>query len=240
MISMSIVSSSCLLCFSSNLKDVRERYWHCLDCDFIFLDPAFRLSAEAEKERYLKHHNSLADSGYVQFLQKMVDQLLIENSELSSVPACAPKGDLDSVLRPNPVSALESAPVSVLDYGSGPEPILAQMVQSLGFQVQMYDPFFSANKNVLTEKYNFILLNEVLEHFYDPLRELSLLQGLLHEGGKIIVQTQLHRGEEHFADWWYPRDPTHVSFFSKKALHEGLPKMISEKVVLVAPAADKA
>ena len=105
----------------------------------------------------------------------------------------------------------------ILDYGCGPQPVLAKMLEHAGFQVSCFDPFFFPEKEVLEKKYQAITCTEALEHFFRPRAEIEKLIALLDRGGRLIVMTGLHTGKNMFLNWWYARDPTHVCFFSWKS-----------------------
>ena len=61
-----------------------------------------------------------------------------------------------------------------LDFGCGPGPALANMMQSDGYEMEIYDPFFFPNKDALSKKYDFITCTETAEHFFNPHDELNL------------------------------------------------------------------
>lgn len=167
-------------------------YYQCHECDLIFLEPSERLSARQELARYQHHDNSSEDSGYLKFLQPIVD--LIKASYLSRAELSSLRG---------------------LDFGSGPKPVLSGHLQQLGILMSCYDLYFHQDQLALRRKYDFVVSTEVIEHLYFPAIEIGRLQSLLRPEGKIFLMTQLHQGPEHFSSWWYPRDPTHVCFYSR-------------------------
>jgi hypothetical protein len=189
---------NCPICHSNKTAMIRQRnsktYYSCSVCEFIFLDPVFRLQLDKEKDRYLMHENSIENQDYVNFLGKMIVQL-----EQVTI-----KMDRENI--------------KILDYGSGPVPILQKLLLRKNFDVDIYDPIFALNKSVFNKKFDVILLNEVIEHFFDPMSELNQIKNILVSNGSVLVQTQLHQGQMHFQDWWYARDTTHVSFFNMKTL----------------------
>lgn len=181
----------CPLCTGDKSQKVvhslREApYYICEDCDLIFVDADYHLSPEAEKSRYLTHENHIGNEGYLQFLRPAVEKM----KEIFS----------------------ESKNVLGLDYGSGPNPVLAELLVREGFNVDTYDPYFSPKQ--FTMKYKFIISTEVFEHFKNPRKELMQIQKILE--GPLVVLTQLHAGPMQFRDWWYAKDPTHVVFYSEK------------------------
>ena len=62
---------------------------------------------------------------------------------------------------------------------------------------------------------------EVLEHLPNPLEVITKLFGLIRPGGTLAIMTALHPGNwDMFEKWWYRKDDTHVSFFSKRTLEQ--------------------
>jgi SAM-dependent methyltransferase len=184
----------CPLCKASGAQALQRpgtrRYFHCPGCDLRYLDPAQRLDAAAERERYLLHRNDAADCGYRSFLQ----------------PLCT--------------LAVQHLPAGSrgIDFGCGPQPVLAALLEDAGFAVQRYDPFFFPDRAALLGSFDFAVACEVLEHLYDPAQELARVRALLHPGGLLLASTQLYSDAIAFSDWHYPRDPTHVVFYSEQSL----------------------
>jgi SAM-dependent methyltransferase len=104
----------------------------------------------------------------------------------------------------------------VLEYGCGPGPVLADLLEEIGFNIYKYDPFFYPDFDYKSKKYDLITSTEVFEHFFDPKNEISKLVQLIKPGKYLAVMTSFHQGIDHFKDWWYKRDPTHVSFYNIK------------------------
>lgn len=161
---------------------------HCPDCDLRFVERAALPDPAAERERYLRHRNTLADAGYRAFLLPALDA----------------------------VRARVPAPETLLDFGSGPEPAFAWLAESVGYRVRRYDPFFSPDWGCLGQRYRVIVAIEVVEHFHDPAREFALLSGLLAADGILVVMTALADGQRDFRNWHYATDPTHVAFYGSE------------------------
>jgi len=106
----------------------------------------------------------------------------------------------------------ESFSGNCLDFGSGPEPVLQTVVGRRGLVCDIYDPYYADEKP--EKKYDLITSTEVFEHFYDPLKELTFLSSLLNENGYLAVMTLFINDDIDFQDWWYRRDPTHVTFYN--------------------------
>ena len=184
--------NSCTVCKSSNidffLKSGKLLYWGCNVCGSIFLDPKNYVSNSDEKKHYLKHNNSITDLNYKNFLLKLIEPVKdkISNSDIG------------------------------LDYGCGFAPALANIFKSYGFKVELYDPFFFPNKDVLSKKYKFITCSEVVEHFFNPYEEFEKIDYLLDNNSWFGLMTTFLPDDKLFENWHYRRDPTHVVFYKKK------------------------
>ncbi len=181
----------CPLCGHTNtplyVADLLPRYLQCQQCYLVFLSRDALLSAEQEKAYYQLHNNDLQDDGYRQFLAKLATPLL---------------------------QALGPVSLSGLDFGCGPGPLLAKMLTEAGHQMQLWDPFFANQPAVLTKRYDFISCTEAIEHFAHPAKEWQLWLTLLKPGGKLAIMTKFYPAATAFSQWYYRRDPTHISFFS--------------------------
>ena len=165
-------------------------YWRCEACEATFLDPGQRLSPQAERAHYLTHRNDPSDEGYRAFLARLAGPLL---------ERIGPGGE-------------------GLDYGCGPGPALAAMLQDAGHRVSLYDPFFADDPAALARTYDFITCTETAEHFHDPRAEFARLDGLLRPGGWLAVMTCFQTDDGRFAAWRYRADPTHVVFYREATL----------------------
>ena len=187
---MSHVERTCPLCATSGapayFEDATRRYARCGECDLIFVFPEDRPRPLEEVIRYLQHENDSADAGYATFLAQLADPLC------EVVPHGA-RG---------------------LDYGSGPSPVLAEMLTARGRPTEAYDPLFKADAGLLAETYDFVTCSEVVEHAHDPRALFATLASLLKPAGVLGVMTRLHDADTNFETWWYRRDITHVCFYS--------------------------
>jgi SAM-dependent methyltransferase len=165
-------------------------YWRCGACLATFLDPCLRPSAERELAEYRLHRNHETDIVYRQFLSRLTVPLL------ERLPA-GRQG---------------------LDFGCGPEPVLATLLREAGHSVALYDPFFRPDRAVLERRYDFIACSEVVEHFHHPASEFKMLDDLLEPDGYLAVMTQFQTDDARFADWHYRRDLTHVVFYRAHTL----------------------
>lgn len=163
--------------------DTRQ-YYHCSNCDLVFVPPSFYLSSEAEKKRYQFHQNNIEDVGYVAFLNKAIQPALpFLNNKM--------KG---------------------LDYGCGPNPTLSKLLLKEDIKCDDYDLYFFPELNTVS-KYDFIFATECFEHFFQPEKELNNISNLLNERGLLIIMTEQWQTIKYFASWYYPKDPTHVCFY---------------------------
>ncbi|SIQ75308.1 2-polyprenyl-3-methyl-5-hydroxy-6-metoxy-1,4-benzoquinol methylase [Alkalispirochaeta americana] len=174
-----------------------RHYWRCLQCRATFLDPSQLPSAEEELHRYNLHNNDPADPRYRAFLHRLADPVL------------------DAL---NQGVKEEERPFSAqgLDYGSGPAPVLAEILSEAGHQVACYDPFYAPDPTPLEGSYSFITCCETAEHFHTPAREFSRFARLLLPGGLLGIMTEFQDDDDRFARWYYRLDPTHVVFYREE------------------------
>jgi SAM-dependent methyltransferase len=182
----------CHLCRAPAVRGAtfqKRKFLHCENCDLVFVPAAEHVSADEAKARYLRHHNTTENAGYVEMLRVVVD--LIQ----------------------------QYAPGArrVLDYGCGPAPVLARLWREAGYGATGYDPIF-ARDAAATGLFDVVTAVETFEHFAEPRRDMERIVGMLRPGGVLVAQTLLHSGLEGFADWWYARDVTHVAFYSAKTM----------------------
>lgn len=171
---------------------LKKHYHHCKTCEFISLDDSFIVDVEKEKTQYDNHHNSLENEGYVQMFEDFLN-LFWENLTCKAIYA--------------------------LDFGSGPTPVLAELIKKRGANVDIYDKFYQPHTSFATKQYDLITSTEVFEHLSNPKETLMLLQKCLKPNGMIALMTLFHpNDQEHFLTWWYPRDPTHITFYTPKTL----------------------
>ena len=186
---------TCKLCFKNSIdiiedKQMQNIYYHCNSCDFIFSSKLPTI--EQEKKQYSHHNNSLESSGYVEMFEKFIDTAITPYTNIAK---------------------------QVLDYGSGPEPVLSTLLKKRGFNVQIYDPLYAKDETFKDKKFSTIVSTEVFEHLHSPYETIKELVEILENGGILSFQTMFHpENNEKFLNWWYRRDPTHVCFFSHKTI----------------------
>jgi SAM-dependent methyltransferase len=166
----------------------RRRYHLCGNCSLIFADPEHHLAPAAEKAFYSTHENGIGNPGYVDFLNRVVQPMLLH---------------LDRGMRG-------------LDYGCGPGPTLSLLLKQQGIACEDYDPFFLDRP--LRPPYDFIFSTECFEHFRRPKVEIQRIISLLKPGGLLGIMTERWTTLEGFANWYYTRDPTHVCFYHERTI----------------------
>lgn len=167
-------------------------YWRCPLCAYIQLESGKRLSPQAEKDRYLLHHNDPSDPGYRAYLEDFIARA---------------------------VAPFVSPGARILDFGSGPEPVLSALLTSKGFRVSSYDPYFTPDRSSMKGPFDLIAVHEVAEHIARPFRELSRLVPRLSPEGVIAVRTRYAPDDPgEFSRWWYREDSTHIGFFGSRSM----------------------
>jgi len=184
----------CLICNTSvasfNDTQLNKKFFHCPSCELIFLDKKFHVSCGDEKKQYDHHNNSLENEGYV----KMFDDFLDFTLEHLHVK-------------------------SALDFGSGPTPVLVELLKRRDLHVEHFDKFYQPKKIYKNKKYDLITSTEVFEHLDNPKEVLNLLSNHLNPNGVISLMTLFHTNkQDDFLKWWYRRDPTHITFFTPKTI----------------------
>lgn len=184
----------CPLCHSKETQkfhtDAHRDYFKCAKCDLIFVSSEFYLSADDEKKRYEYHENKSDNKGYIEFLKQFINPMM-ERVEKGS---------------------------EGLDFGSGPDPVLASIFKKAGYSMELYDAFFQKDESVFQRSYDFITVTEVVEHLHQPLKEIERLWSCLKHKGTLGIMTKFSDNHD-FSRWRYKDDRTHVCFFSTKTFH---------------------
>jgi SAM-dependent methyltransferase len=200
-------ASPCRLCGGTALDWARSaqgaRYQWCRSCGSIQLHHDDLPGPEVELARYREHHNEPDNADYRSYLDRFMQSAIIPY---------APAG------------------CRILDFGSGPSPVLADLLRREGYDVTIYDPFFAPDAAVPGaghDSWDAVVMLEVIEHLHDPRAELTRLQSQLTDGGVLILRTGVFDARdpatdpaagERFLAWWYRRDPTHVLFLTPRAI----------------------
>ncbi|HIP52079.1 MAG TPA: class I SAM-dependent methyltransferase [Campylobacterales bacterium] len=195
----------CKICQASTslIKDSKKEliYYRCSICGFVFLDDRYIVNEIEEKKKYDQHNNSLENEGYVQMFEDFID--------LSIEP-------------------YRKHIQRVLEFGSGPEPVLAELLKRRNLEVDIYDLYYSPKKVYENKSYDLITSTEVFEHLSKPLEVLELLVEHTNKNGYIALMTKFPpKDDKEFLAWWYRRDPTHISFFTPESF-----EVMAEKVGL--------
>ncbi|MGM0441393.1 MAG: class I SAM-dependent methyltransferase [Elusimicrobiota bacterium] len=189
------IKNKCRICGFQKLQLIQDskKYSLCPRCKFIFTHRQYFPDKKTEKERYITHNNSLDNKGYVDFLTSFLKKCVFPYTNSGA---------------------------RILDFGCGHTPVLSYLLEQNGYRVNKYDKYFYPDTDYKNQKYDIIVLVEVIEHLKDPLKTLKNLTELLSNNGILSINTRFHPGNsKDFLNWWYKRDPTHRSFFSKKTLH---------------------
>ena len=108
----------CLLCLcDSTIKHSMVhgiQYLKCPACHSIFKDPKHHLSSDDEYSHYLNHNNDVEDPRYQQFVLPLIQKV-------------TQKINKDGI---------------GLDFGAGTGPVITNLLEGLGYQVKLFDPFF--------------------------------------------------------------------------------------------------
>ena len=175
------------------MEDKKKKlfYYRCEFCGFTYLDDTQIVDRDSEKKHYEKHNNSFECTGYV----KMFDTFIEE------------------AIEPYILNIK-----TVLDFGCGHTPVLAELLKRKKLEVDHYDLYFFPEKIYETKKYDLITSTEVFEHLKEPKIVLKTLINALNNNGYIILMTQFPPcDDKEFLNWWYRRDITHISFFTPKS-----------------------
>jgi len=181
----------CKLCDNPviTIIDLRNNweFFHCKECEFIFKNPSNFVSNENELKQYNHHNNTIDSPGYVEMFETFIDTTFASY--------------MDNIH-------------NVLEFGSGPGPVLSELLKRRGLNVDIYDKYFSPAKVYEGKKYDLITSTEVIEHIEDVKKVFEFFSSHIKSGGYLALMTQFHTNDaEDFKQWWYKNDPTHICFF---------------------------
>ena len=159
----------------------------CSECGLIHVPERFHLDAESQKARYDLHKNSSDDSGYISYLS-------VITSQVSNMIKKGAKG---------------------LDYGSGPTPVMSDMLKICGYCINQYDLFYANDQQVLNDTYDFVVSSETVEHILDARYVWELFEKLV-PSGHIFIMTQMYDDPKTIGRWHYANDSTHVTFYCRR------------------------
>ncbi len=167
-------------------------YYKCDSCQFISMDQNKKVPFEEEKALYDTHENSIENEGYVNRFKNFIDTGIIPFIQTGTL----------------------------LDFGSGPEPVLIQVInRDYQFTTDHYDLHYATDKVYRNKQYNIIVSTEVIEHMDEPLEAFIFFRQHLKKNGILAIMTLFHYNEDtSFKKWWYRRDETHISFYTPHTL----------------------
>lgn len=192
---------NCIFCKNESTKliKLKKTYAQCSCCGGIFLLKDFFTTPQAQKERYLMHSNSLKDLGYKIFLLNFINPVR------------------------NFLEGINYLPKTILDYGSGPEPCLVELMNQSIFvnaDIRGWDPFFAPETPFFDAGADLVTCLEVIEHFEAPFENFVKLKNSCKKGGYIAIGTMFLTNDIDFNKWWYKEDSTHVSFYTFDSIKE--------------------
>jgi hypothetical protein len=188
-------NSICPLCEAKGARLFHHKptrsFWRCPKCQLTFVPEDQHISTAEALHIYRYHQNDPNDPHYRLFLNQLASHL----------PARLAPG------------------ARGLDYGSGPGPTLAVMMEEQGYPMQVYDPLFAPDEGALAGSYDFITCSETAEHFAAPAVEFQRFNSLLRPGGWLGVMTRMLEDDAKFPQWWYHRDTTHIAFYRPETMN---------------------
>lgn len=188
---------NCKICGSPTRKFYDQQFdddfYYCEVCEFIAKDESKILDVKVEKSKYDAHQNTFENEGYVNMF----------------------RGFLDKTVMPYITEGRDG-----LDFGSGPGPVLSELLsKEYGYDMTIYDLFYAPDTAYKNKQYDLLTCTEVVEHLKEPLDYFKHFESLVKSGGTIGIMTLWHpTDDEKFCDWHYRRDKTHISFFTPKTM----------------------
>ncbi|WP_038047844.1 class I SAM-dependent methyltransferase [Thioalkalivibrio sp. ALJ16] len=167
-------------------------YRRCHHCGLIALERSTWPTRDVERAYYQTHENRPDDPGYRAHLERLSD----------------------------PLTRALPPPATGLDWGCGPQPVLADLLRARGYTLDAWDPAFAPQRpQPPSGGWDFISCTEVLEHLHHPLQTLTAMVAALGPGGILAMMTEWPPPAAGFRRWHYRRDPTHVAFYGPHTLH---------------------
>lgn len=123
------MAHQCIICGSStriiNHPKIAD-FYYCLTCDFIGKDDQQLISKQQELQIYERHNNSIDDPVYVEYFNRFLKDA---------------------------VFPFVNHGKHGFDFGSGPSPVLSQMLKrDHDYQMDIYDPFYAPDKTYIGKK----------------------------------------------------------------------------------------
>jgi pseudouridine kinase len=109
--------------------------------------------------------------------------------------------------------------MNAVDWGSGPNPLGAELLGRRGIETLPWDPLFAHRQTPWKDAFDLVLCIETAEHFAEPRRDFRSIADCLKPGGWAFVHTHIApQKDDDFLGWWYIQDITHLSFYSERSL----------------------
>jgi SAM-dependent methyltransferase len=179
----------CRLCGEKTNPFFGDEFFLCENCKAISRKLNSLPDAITEKKRYDQHQNS-PDDGYEKFISPIINYVLRNFSREKNG----------------------------LDYGSGPNSILSNILAEKKYTLSKFDPFYETDSSVLNNTFDFIIACEVIEHFHYPQNDFKKLKEKLNQKGEILIMTHLYDFAINFENWYYKNDFTHVFFYTQETI----------------------
>jgi len=173
------------------LSGAGRDYMLCPECGLVFVPDSSCVTIDKEIERYNLHKNAADNTAYRDYLAGFLQ-------ELKRIPIANP---------------------AVLDFGSGREAVLTDILRGNGCNCHAYDPLYGIGFEALNTVYDLVILCEVIEHIRDMAQALRIIDTVLDAQGYLLIKTELFQQETDFSTWWYAKDFTHINFLSIRTLH---------------------
>lgn len=203
---VSDIRAVCRLCGSPRCSELhRDKvrpYLQCESCGLVFVPERYHVSPAEEKLRYAKHTNTASDKNYVAYLSGIAADIL-------ALPVASP---------------------CVLDFGSGPEHVLSDILNGRGAVCVPHDPMYGLDASGSQEKFDIVVLCETIEHVRNLSQELGLISRLVKSDGYVYIHTQLYDDIPDMHSWWYLIDVTHINFFCLRTM-EKIGEMIGRRIL---------
>jgi hypothetical protein len=185
---------ACRLCLATGCepagRNKHRAFALCPSCGLVFVPVSDWVSPDDERARYAHHDNTDSNPGYVRFLGEVADV----------------------------VTGIAKPGARVLDFGAGENAVLTGLLRRQGYHCVAYDPLYGLGTTTLSDRYNVVVVCEVIEHLRDLRRDVITLGECLAPDGCIVVRTQCYPSVTSLPTWWYARDATHINFFAPQTL----------------------
>jgi hypothetical protein len=204
---------NCLLCESHQIEKLvaandKRFFYKCWHCELVWKPASFWLDEAQEKARYLSHNNDVNEPKYRNYLEPMRATVL---EHLGLKPRAS--GAARTATATEKIASSQGPLLRGLDYGCGPTEVFRLILDHPQIDLESFDPHFF--KRDLEGPYDFIICQEVCEHFKNPKEDFIKLKNLLSAQGVLFLKTNLYTKDTVFFEWFYANDFTHVCFYNQ-------------------------